>query len=127
MGPFPQSKGQVKFVIVVIDYMTKWVRAKALRNLTEKDCLDFFMKEVVLRFCIPKILISNNRTQFVRQKFEERLAELYIQHRKASVKHPQANGQVEVTNRTLLAGVKKRLDETNCDGLKSCLNVLWAY
>lgn len=69
------------------------------------------MKEVVLRFGIPKIMISNNGTQFVRRKFEERLAELYIQHRKASVKHPQANGQVEVTSKTLLVGVKKHLDE----------------
>lgn len=64
MNPFSQAEDQVKFVIVVVDCMIKWVEVKTLKHLTQNDCLDFFMKEVVLWFRIPKVLIFDNDTQF---------------------------------------------------------------
>lgn len=116
-GPIPLGKRASK-----ICHCSKWVEAKALRSIIEKDRLDFFMKEIVHRFGIPKILIADNGTQFLRRKFEERLAKLHIQHL-TSVKHPHANGEVEVTSRTLLAGIRKRLDETKGWWTEE----LWAY
>ncbi|KAK3037092.1 hypothetical protein RJ639_029934 [Escallonia herrerae] len=53
LGPFPLATAQRKFVIVAIDYFTKWVEAEALASITERKCEDFFWRAVVCRFGIP--------------------------------------------------------------------------
>jgi hypothetical protein len=37
MGPFPVGWKQMKFLVVGIDYFTKWVEAKPLATITEKE------------------------------------------------------------------------------------------
>ncbi|XP_074336827.1 uncharacterized protein LOC141673998 [Apium graveolens] len=111
MGPFPRAKGDLRYVLVAIDYMTKWAEAKAMRTINQQDCIKF-MDAIVMRFGIPVVLISDNGPQFVGSEFEAYLKELGIKHKRASVAHPQGNGQVEVTNRTILRGLEKRLEET---------------
>ena len=37
MGPFPTTIQQLKFLVVGIDYFTKWVKVKALATITEKN------------------------------------------------------------------------------------------
>lgn len=127
LGPLPKAKGQVSFVIVAIDYMTKWVEAKPLRLITEQECLKFIKESVVFRFRIPKVVISDNGRQFVGSKLEAFLKELGIQHRKTLVAHPQSNGQVEVTNKALLNGIKRRLDKAKGRWPEELFSVLWAY
>lgn len=58
MGPSPPTKGNVKYLIVAVDYMTKWVEAKALAQITYEACRKFFHEAAVMRFGIPKILIT---------------------------------------------------------------------
>ncbi|XP_074324117.1 uncharacterized protein LOC141661035 [Apium graveolens] len=111
MGPFPRAKGDLRYILVAIDYMTKWEEAKAMRTINQQDCIKF-MDAIVMRFGIPVVLISDNGPQFVGSEFEAYLKELGIKHKRASVAHPQGNGQVEVTNRTILRGLEKRLEET---------------
>lgn len=110
IGSIPIVKCHLKFCVIVIDYMTKQVEASPLRKITEEDMKKSFQESVVLRFGNPRVLISDNGTQFIGRKFEGFLDNLGIQHRKRSVGHSQANRQVEVTNRSLLFGIKKRLD-----------------
>ncbi|XP_074374603.1 uncharacterized protein LOC141715014 [Apium graveolens] len=106
MGPFPQEKGDLRYILVAIDYMTKWAEAKAMRTINQQDCIKF-MDTIIMRFGISVILVSNNGPQFVGSDFEAYLKELGIKHKRASVAHPQGNGQVEVTNRTILRDLKK--------------------
>ncbi|KAL8099798.1 hypothetical protein AgCh_032161 [Apium graveolens] len=94
MGPFPRAKGDLRYVLVAIDYMTKWAEAKAMRTINQQDCFKF-IDSIVIRFGIPMVLISDNRPQFMGSDFEAYLKELRIKHKKASVSHPQGNGQVE--------------------------------
>ncbi|XP_074342796.1 uncharacterized protein LOC141680479 [Apium graveolens] len=101
MGPFPRAKGDLCYVLVAINYMTKWAEAKAMRTNNQQDCIKF-MDSIVMRFGILMVLISDNGPQFVGSYFEAYLKELGIKHKKASMAHPQGNGQVEVTNRTIL-------------------------
>ncbi|XP_074337441.1 uncharacterized protein LOC141674630 [Apium graveolens] len=107
MGPFPRAKGDLRYVLITIDYITKWAEAKAMRIINQQDYIKF-MDSIVMRFGIPMILISDNETQFVGSNFEAYLKELEIKYKKAFVAHPQGNEQVEVTNRTILRGLKKR-------------------
>ena len=60
----PIGKGQVKFLLVAIDYFTKWVEAKALATITEAKIQSFLWKNIICRFGIPMTIISDNGRQF---------------------------------------------------------------
>ena len=109
MGPLPQGKRQMKFLLVVTDYFTKWVKAKALATITEAKVQNFVWKNIVCRFGIPKMIISDNGRQLINQKFRSFCSGLGIKNKYSSPSHPQANGQTEVTNQTLLRIIKSRL------------------
>ncbi|XP_074336446.1 uncharacterized protein LOC141673591 [Apium graveolens] len=99
MGPFPRAKGDLHYVLVSIDYMTKWAEAKAMRTINHQDCIKF-MDSIVMRFGISM---------------------------KAFIAHPQGNGQVEVTNRTILRDLEKRLEESKKNWPDELPKVLWSY
>ncbi|XP_074350127.1 uncharacterized protein LOC141689668 [Apium graveolens] len=85
------------------------------------------MDSILMRFEIPMVLISDNRLQFVGSDFEAYLKELEIKHKKTSIAHPQGNGQVEVTNRTIIRGLEKWLEESKKNWLDELSKVLWSY
>ena len=60
MGPFPTAVQQLKFLVVGIDYFTKWVEAEALATITEKNIQSFVWRCIICRFGIPTVLVSNN-------------------------------------------------------------------
>ena len=64
MGPLPQGKKQVKFLLVTIDYFTKRVEVEVLAMITEAKVRNFMWKNIVCRFGISQTIISNNGPQF---------------------------------------------------------------
>ena len=127
LGPFPQAQGQKKFIIVAIDYFTKWIEAEATAQITDRVIWKFVWQSIVCRFGIPRVIISDNGRQFNCSYFREKCAELKIGNHFTSVAHPQANGQVENANRTLLKGIKTRLEGSKGSWLEELPSVLWAY
>ncbi|KAK3026311.1 hypothetical protein RJ639_040999 [Escallonia herrerae] len=127
LGPFPPAMAQRKFVIVAIDYFTKWVEAEALALITERKYEDFFWRAVICRFGISRVLIMDNGKQFDNSTFRTFRANLSIEQCFTSVAHPQTNGQTEVTNRTLLQGIKKKLDGASGLWVDELPKILWAY
>ena len=109
MGPLPQGKRQMKFLLVAIDYFTKWVKVEALATITETKVHNFVWKNIICRFGILRTIISDNGRQFDSQAFRSFYSNLGIRNKYSSPGHPQANGQTEVTNRTLLRLIKSRL------------------
>jgi hypothetical protein len=69
MGPFPIGRRQLKFVVVAIDYFTKWVEAEPLATIIERNIQNFVWKVVICRFDIPRVLVSDNGKQFDNLKF----------------------------------------------------------
>ena len=61
MGPFPTIAWQLKFLVVGIDYFTKWVEAEPLATITERNIRNFVLKNNVYHFGIPRVLVSDNR------------------------------------------------------------------
>ncbi|XP_073016849.1 uncharacterized protein [Primulina eburnea] len=102
VGPFPIAPAQKKFLLVAVDYFSKWVEAEPLAIITENDVLKFLWKSIVCRYGVPRRLISDNGRQFQGAKIEAWCKEMKIQQVFTSVAYPQSNGQVEVTNRTLV-------------------------
>lgn len=119
--------GRVKFLVVAIDYFTKWVEAEPLATITGRNILRFVWRNIVCRFGIPQVIISDNGKQFADDPFKSWCVELNIRQKFTSVAHQQANGQVEVTNRTILHGLKTRLGNAKGDWVENVPNVLWAY
>ncbi|XP_057723565.1 uncharacterized protein LOC130939480 [Arachis stenosperma] len=100
LGPFPVGPGQVK---------------------------KFMWRQVITRFGIPEVVISDNDTQFTDKKFTEFLNGLGIRQKFSSVEHPQTNGQVESANKVILSGLKKRLDNKKGAWADELASVLWSY
>ena len=71
VGPLPQDKGQVKFLLVAIDYFTKWAETEALAMITKARIQNFVWKNIICRFGIPLMIISDNGRQFDSQGFRD--------------------------------------------------------
>ena len=96
--------------MVGIDYFTKWVEAKALAIIKEKKVRSFVWRCIICRFGIPRVFISDNGRQFDNESFRDFCSQLGIKNHYSSLAHLQANGQVEVTNRSLLKIIKTWLE-----------------
>ena len=64
------GRGQCKFVIVGVDYFTKWAEAEPLATITEQKVRNFVLRSIICRFGIPKALVSDNGKQFDNLKFK---------------------------------------------------------
>nr|GEV05592.1 reverse transcriptase domain-containing protein [Tanacetum cinerariifolium] len=106
MGPFPNSKGN-KYILVAIDYLSKWVEAKALPTNDARVVVKF-LKSLFSHFETPKAIISDHGTHFCNDQFAKVMSKYGVTHRLSTACHPQRSGQVEVTNR----GLKRILERT---------------
>ena len=113
--------------MVCIDYFTKWVEAEPLTTITEKSIRTFVWRNIIYRYGIPRVLVSDNGKQFNNSTFRDFCSELGIRNYYLSPAHSQANGQVEVTNRTLLKIIKTQLERAKGIWPKELPSVLWAY
>ena len=115
------ASGQRKFLIVAIDYFTKWIEAKALAKITTKKVTQFFWENVICRYGLPRILVTDNGLQFNNEEFRKYCDDNDIDLRFTSVAHPQANGQAEVANRIILDGLKKRVEHSRSNWVEELL------
>ena len=86
------------------------MEAEPLATITEKSIRTFVWKNIICRYGIPRVLVSDNGKQFDNSAFRDFCSELGIMNHYLSPVHPQANRQVEVTNQTLLKIIKTRLE-----------------
>ena len=93
----------------------------------EKNIRSFVWRNIIYRYGIPRVLVSDNGKQFDNSAFRDFCSELGIKNHYSSPAHLQANGQVEVTNRTLLKIIKTPLEGAKGIWLDELPSVLWAY
>nr|GFA92103.1 reverse transcriptase domain-containing protein [Tanacetum cinerariifolium] len=106
MGPFSSSKGN-KYILIAVDYFSKWVEAKALPT-NDARVVVRFLKSLFSRFGTPKAISSDRGTHFCNDQFLRVMAKYGFTHRLSTAYHPQTSGQVEVTDR----GLKRILERT---------------
>ena len=119
--------GNKKYLLVGTDYFTKWVEAEPLANIRDVHAKRFVWKNIVTRFGVPHVLISNNDLQFDSKMFRKYCGELEITNRYYTPAYPQENGQAEAVNKVIVSGLKKRLDDAKGKWVEELPYVLWTY
>nr|GEY97520.1 reverse transcriptase domain-containing protein [Tanacetum cinerariifolium] len=125
MGPFPSSKGN-KYILVAVDYLSKWVEAKAL-PMNDARVVVRFLKSLFSQFGTPKAIISNRGTHFCNDQFSRVMAKYGVTHRLSTTYHPQTSGQVEVTNRGLKCILERTVGENRASWSDKLEDALWAF
>jgi hypothetical protein len=107
IGPLPTAQSNFKFVVVAIEYFTKWIEARPLATITSTTIRKFFWQQIIYRFGVPRELTVNNGKQFDCQDFREYCHSIRTKLCFASVYHPQSNGTVERANGQIFSAIKK--------------------
>ncbi|GKC24609.1 reverse transcriptase domain-containing protein [Tanacetum coccineum] len=103
------------------------MEAKPVATITGKQIVNFTWDNIVCRFGIPTTIITDNGTQFVNDPFKKWDKNLKIKLILTSVYHPQGNRAVERANRSLLKGIKTRLEKGGSAWVEEVSNMLWAH
>ena len=98
-----------------------------MATITEKNILGFVWRCIICRFGIPRVLVSDNGKQFNNDSFWDFCSQLGIRNHYSSPAYPQANGQVEVMNRSLLKIIKTQLEGAKGIWPEELLSIIWAY
>ncbi|GJU80360.1 reverse transcriptase domain-containing protein [Tanacetum coccineum] len=99
MGQFPSSRGN-KYILVAVDYLSKWVETKALPT-NDARVVCKFLKSLFAIFGAPRTIISDRGTHFCNDQFAKVMFKYGVTHHLSTAYHPQTSGQVEVSNRGL--------------------------
>ena len=101
MGPLPLTPRGNKYILVVVDYFTKWTEAIAVNSTDAQTTVAFLHKEIICRHGCPDYITSDRGTEFNNQLVEAFTRQYQITHIKTTPYHPQGNGLTERTNQTL--------------------------
>ena len=126
MGPFPKSNGH-QYILVAVDYVSKWVEAVALPTNDAKVVMKFVKKNIFNRFGTPKAIISDGGSHFCNKVFANLLSNYGVHHKVATPYHPQMSGQVEVSNREIKRILEKAVRPSRKDWAAKLDDALWSY
>ncbi|CAN6542469.1 unnamed protein product [Malus baccata var. baccata] len=126
MGPFPSSHGFV-YILLAVDYVSKWVEARATRTNDSKVVADFVKTNIFARFGMPRVLISDGGSHFCNRTIEALLKKYGVTHKVATPYHPQTSGQAEVSNREIKQILEKTVGPNRKDWSLRLNDALWAY
>jgi hypothetical protein len=126
MGPFPISFGK-RYILVMVDYVSKWVEAEALPTNDTKVVLRFLKKHIFTRFGTPRAIISDRGSHFCNQPFTKLVEKYGVRHKLGTPYHPQTSGQVEVSNREIKRIIEKTVDSNRKNWAIRLDDALWAY
>nr|GFC14174.1 reverse transcriptase domain-containing protein [Tanacetum cinerariifolium] len=121
MGPFSSSKGN-KYILVAVDYLSKWVEAKALPTNDARVVVKF-LKSLFSRFGIPRAIINDRGTHFCNDQFTRVMIKYGVTQHLSTIYHHQTSGQVKVSNRGLKRILERTVGENRCIRLSTSNNI----
>nr|GEV25951.1 reverse transcriptase domain-containing protein [Tanacetum cinerariifolium] len=115
-----------KYILVVVDYLSKWVEAKAL-PINDARVVCKLLKNLFAGFETPRAIISDRGTHFCNYQFAKAMQKFGVTHRLATPYHPQTNGQVEVSNCGLKRILERIVVENRASWLDKLDDALWTF
>nr|GEU78031.1 reverse transcriptase domain-containing protein [Tanacetum cinerariifolium] len=125
MGLFPSSRGN-KYILIAVDYMSKWVEAKAL-STNDARVVCKFLKNLFAKFGTPRAIINDRETHFCNDRFAKVMLKFGVTHHLATPYHPQTSGQVEVSNLGLKRILEWTMGENRASWSDKLDDALWAF
>nr|GFB80960.1 reverse transcriptase domain-containing protein [Tanacetum cinerariifolium] len=115
-----------KYILVAVDYLSKWVEARVLPTNDARVVVKF-LKSLFSQFGTPKAIISDHGTHFCNDQFAKVMSKYRVTHRLSTTYHPQTSGQVEVTNRGLKRILERMIGENRALWTDKLDDALWAF
>ncbi|GJZ92806.1 reverse transcriptase domain-containing protein [Tanacetum coccineum] len=125
MGLFPSSR-ENKYILLAVNYLSKWVEAKALPT-NDARVVCKFLKSLFARFGAPRAIISDRGTHFCNDQFAKVMLKYGVTHRLSTAYHPQISGQVEVSNHGLKRILERTVGENRASWSDKLDDALWAF
>jgi hypothetical protein len=128
LGPLPPAQGNLKYVVVAVEYFSKWIEAKPLATITSVTVQKFFWQNIVCRFGVPKEITVDNGTQFDAETFKDFCDRIGTKIHFASIRHPKSNGLVERANDIIMIGIMKLIfNQTRGKWPDELIKVVWSH
>jgi ribonuclease HI len=129
LGSLPPAQGNLKYVVVAVEYFSKWIEAKPLATITSVTVQKFFWQNIVCRFGVPKaITVDNGTTQFDAETFKDFYDQIGTKIHFASVRHLESNGLVERANGIIMTGIMKLIfNQPRGKWPDELIKVVWSH
>lgn len=108
----PTSFKSQKYILVGIDYFTKWIEEIPLVNADQEMVIEFIQKHIIYRFRILKTITVDQGSAFTGRKMQDFSSEMGINLLTSTTYYTQANGQVEEANKVIIGLIKKHMGKT---------------
>ncbi|XP_022156052.1 uncharacterized protein LOC111023021 [Momordica charantia] len=126
MRPFPPSNGKL-FILLAVDYVSKWVEAVACASSDAKVVAKFLHKHIFTRFGTPRALISDEGSHFINKVVASLLAKYNIKHKVSTTYHPQPNGHAEISNWEIKSISENDVNANRKHWAMKLDDAIWAY
>jgi transposase InsO family protein len=114
-------------MLVSTDYFTKWCEAVPLKNMTHKEVIEFITEHIIHRFSIPQTLTMDQGTSFMSKEVKDFAESYKIKMLNSSPYYAQANGQAELSNKTLTKLINKKIEDNPRIWHEVLSRALWAH
>nr|KYP42718.1 Pro-Pol polyprotein [Cajanus cajan] len=123
----PPSSKNHKYILVAIDYFTKWVEEIPLKEVEQKDIINFVEDHIITRFRIPQTITTDQSTVFTGRKVAQYAQSRWIKLITSTPYYAQANRQIEAANKLIISLIKKHISKKPRNWHETLVQVLWAY
>jgi hypothetical protein len=127
LGPLPRSNKGKRYILVIVDWFTKWTDAFPIANQEAQTCAKVLVEQFVCRFGSPKQLHSDQGAQFESSLFQSLTDLLGIEKTRSTALHPISNGIVERSNRTIESMLSKYVSQNQRDWDEHLPMLMLAY
>eukprot|EP00253_Pinus_taeda_P017487 PITA_17487 len=123
----PRSVGGHGFIIIIVDYFTKW--AEAMPTLTEDGhtAAQFLFNHVISRVGVPQAIVTDHGKHFRNHMMKELTTQLGLKHDSSTPYYPQSNGQFEAINKILVTMLQRTIGMHKSNWHFMLFPALWAY